>query len=69
MKVNKLRGANKKKPLVLVKFLMTSYVPKRFASKQNHRINEGHKNLYKQTKLTKFWRILFSPLPKAYFPR
>ena len=54
IKANKMRGNNKKKLLVLVKFLMTSYVAKWFACKQNHRINEGHKHLYTQTKLTKF---------------
>ena len=54
MKMHRLKGTNKKNLLVLVKFLMTNYVPMWFACKQHIRITEGPKHLYKQTQLTKF---------------
>ena len=53
LKKNKLKGKNKKNLLVLVKFLMTNYVPMWFTFKQHSKITDAPKHLYTQTQLLK----------------
>lgn len=51
MKKHNLKGKNKKNLLVLVKFLISNYVPMWFTCKQHIRITDGPKHLFTQTKL------------------
>ena len=54
LKKHSLKGKNKKNLLVIVKFLMSNYVPMWFTYKQHTGITEAPKHLYKQTQLMKF---------------
>ena len=69
MKSHRLKGKNKANLLLLVKFLISNYVPMWFACKQHTRITDGPKHLFNQIKLIKLLKDPVLSIVKEAFER